>query len=666
MVPPSDATDGSSLGEIFGLSDDLGTVLWPQSTAGQRLRNEVQWVLSHLDGSRTEASGLLQPIAQQGNSGDAAQYTYWGGAADLSTFAFTEEPNAVIKLLPEEPLVSQGFSNLYEISGAGGTSPVLHIVNLGIGGACGAGLGGKLGAQPAVERNAISADGSVTYFSAVPGAPPAGEGSCNTSSGKRLFKRVNNETTVEVSASQCAPTPTCPGSPGGDDNFMGASGDGSVAFFTTSRRLTNSDTDNTVDLYAYDSKLSPSERLIQASAGQTIAGHTAGSGAEVLGVLANSSDGSRVYFVAKGLLAGANLQGKAPTAGQPNLYVFERDATHPAGRLAFIATLDPTERKDSNSNPLGDPTLWAVGNAGVGSESIALPNEGAERNGRFLLFSSFAQLTAEDTDHAKDLYRYDDSASDPSKQLVCLTCSGSGEFDIAVGAVTKTSGSPSDSLSIFRPASADLSIVAFETAEQLLPADENSGPNHDCTAGSKNVLGCDVYAWEALGSNGCSESTSTPTRAYFAADSGCLALISDGTEGLGIGGGSPRMAGVSPDGRDVFFITRSPLVAADGNNSLDLYDARVGGGFPAQPEAMPCGDEGSCHGALEPEPSAASPASADFSGAGNRVASPGLPTATCPKGRVKRHGKCVAKHSSGGGKRHRKGAKRHRKGGERR
>ena len=85
-------------------------------------------------------------------------------------------------------------------------------------------------------------------------------------------------------------------------------------------------------------------------------------------------------------------------------------------------------------------------------------------------------------------------------------------------------------------------------------------------------------------------------------------------------GQSPRasqIVDVSPDGADVFFRTLSSLLPQD-TGLVDIYDARVGGGFPPAPN-LP----GACEGeACEGQASALNdptPASASFSGPGDLV-----------------------------------------------
>ncbi len=73
-------------------------------------------------------------------------------------------------------------------------------------------------------------------------------------------------------------------------------------------------------------------------------------------------------------------------------------------------------------------------------------------------------------------------------------------------------------------------------------------------------------------------------------------------------------ADASETGNDVFFTTRSQLVAQDQDQLIDLYDARVGGGFPAPSSSSPCsGDD--CQGAPSGAPTFEADASALYSNA---------------------------------------------------
>ena len=123
---------------------------------------------------------------------------------------------------------------------------------------------------------------------------------------------------------------------------------------------------------------------------------------------------------------------------------------------------------------------------------------------------------------------------------------------------------------------------------------------------------------------------------YSPANQGCLFLISTGR-----GAGYPALlTDASASGSDVFFFDREGLVGQDTDNLVDLYDARVGGGIAAQnPPAPPPLCEGeACKPAAAPPPSPPSPATPSFQGPGN------VTERKCPKGKVRRHGRCVRKH----------------------
>lgn len=89
---------------------------------------------------------------------------------------------------------------------------------------------------------------------------------------------------------------------------------------------------------------------------------------------------------------------------------------------------------------------------------------------------------------------------------------------------------------------------------------------------------------------------------------GRVHLISSGS-----GGGDSFLASSSADSTDVFFQTRDRLVASDRDESSDLYDARVGGGFPKAVEASLCEGIESCHGPASGSPPADNPGSSSFS-----------------------------------------------------
>lgn len=134
---------------------------------------------------------------------------------------------------------------------------------------------------------------------------------------------------------------------------------------------------------------------------------------------------------------------------------------------------------------------------------------------------------------------------------------------------------------------------------------------------------------------------------------GQVYLISDGTD-LASGadeetGSAVILLGSDASGANVFFMTTDRLVPQDTDTQADVYDARIGGGFPYSPPLSPCGGE-ACRGTPEAAPSLAAPVSASFLGAGNVEAQAG-PVAKAkkkPKLRKKAGHRKVKRRKRGG------------------
>lgn len=94
-----------------------------------------------------------------------------------------------------------------------------------------------------------------------------------------------------------------------------------------------------------------------------------------------------------------------------------------------------------------------------------------------------------------------------------------------------------------------------------------------------------------------------------------------------------KLAGTDASGADVFFTTVDRLVPQDGDSNLDIYDARIGGGFPAPPAPVECVSDG-CQGSLSAVPVLLSPGS-EFQAGGNPPLAPAKPRVK-PKSRARR------------------------------
>jgi hypothetical protein len=493
---------------------------------------------------------------------------YRGASADLSHMIF--------RLGHENSYPGGGSSgtNLYEYVGTGNDTP--RLVGLDnsddLVSQCGTDAG-----SPSDRSYAMSTDGRVIFFSAMAcsGGPAATE----------LWARVDGTTSYDASHSQC--TRSDCNAPA-DAAFQGAAADGSRVYFTTTEQLVNGDTDETNDLYEYDlptaADPNPSPTLTEVSG--------AAAGANVEGVTRISDDGSRVYFVANGVLAANNGANEAPAqAGGNNLYVWKRDADQPAGQTTFVAKLVDE-----------DADLW-------GRDFRMAQTTG---NGRYLVLSTSSPLVATDTDIARDVYRYDATTG----EIVRLSADSTGSRGNTPGlnATFFPVESIGASTAVARPRtamSADGSSVAFLTNESLSPADVNGAP--------------DIYLWHA----------------------GHLSLISDGQWPEGVGAFSTG-GYVDGSGEDVFFTTAQQLTRGDGDTTVDIYDAHVDGGFSFATPA-PCVAEG-CQLAPSGQPTAPAPATDQANGSGNVKPVP----KHCAKGKVVRHGRCVKKAKKHHKKAHKK------------
>jgi hypothetical protein len=504
----------------------VSSFLWYLATQNQHLTGEAGFYRMDLNDVFTPITPVLVPTS---GGGYFFTFQYGGASADLSHVIF----GGAATLLPGDPVSA---SNWWETVNNGSGPPTTRLLaadanGTPISGACGASFGSLyVGLALGHAEHAISADGSIVYFDASPGC----------SGGTRVYKRTNGGDPIEVSASQCVRSGCDPAD--GNDSFIAASENGSRVFFNSTRQLTDSDTDSENDIYLYDPSPPSGQRsLVQVSAGEVTAGHpTVGSGADIISATLASDDGSHIYFVARGQLTADAVE------GAPNLFVYERDAAHPAGRLALVATLSEADAHElTNEVP---------GVTGVQSAEVA-PREGTDAaghsvggDGHILVFRSTAQLLPADTNNVDDVYRYDGDAATAAERLQLIS-PGDQEF-AARSPETPTSSSLASAAQNGRGVSEDGSTILFSTTQPLVAADVNNRE--------------DIYEWH----------------------DGHIAMISDGRRS---GDTDVAKASMSASGEDILFSTPVALVASDVDFVQDVYDARVNGGFPGLAAAVaPC------------------------------------------------------------------------------
>lgn len=102
-------------------------------------------------------------------------------------------------------------------------------------------------------------------------------------------------------------------------------------------------------------------------------------------------------------------------------------------------------------------------------------------------------------------------------------------------------------------------------------------------------------------------------------ENGAVSLVSAGT-----GAYESALATATESGHDLFFTTSDQLVPRDEDELIDMYDARVGGGFPeAFGGPPPCAEVESCRSTGQGSTTGSTtPASAVLQGSGNLVPAP--------------------------------------------
>jgi hypothetical protein len=114
---------------------------------------------------------------------------------------------------------------------------------------------------------------------------------------------------------------------------------------------------------------------------------------------------------------------------------------------------------------------------------------------------------------------------------------------------------------------------------------------------------------------------------------GVLSLLSTGTSSS-----NSYFFNASADGDDAFFLTRDALVGQDIDQDVDLYDARVGGGFVDQVD--PGCSEDTCQGSVSGAPAAGGAGSLGYVGRGEEsVVRPTLSIARLSKRQLRRLGR---------------------------
>ena len=506
-----------------------------------------------------------QPLELQGVSADGSHAVF----------------HVADQLTPEASSLDATSTSLYEAS-AGGSLRLVSVLPDGTPNKIDASVGtaqrgGFNNGREYTVAHALSADGSRVYWTAM-----GGSGS-TIGPGLALYLRENaEEAQSEVVGGECVePSKACTvsvsetASGSGVVQFWTATPDGSKAIFTIGGNEGIGG-----DLYEYDAEEGASMLIAH----------------KVEGVVGASEDVSRVYFASEEVLA------TGATAGESNLYL------HEAGGFTFVATFSATDlARLTDTHAAGLSPLAARPNrhiAQVSPDGLHVVFMSSSRN--------LSELTAgynnTDVNTGKtdgEVYLYDApiGGGTAAGQLACVSCNPMGVRPVAgpfrLGAeevkevpVAAWISSWETGLYDPRALSADGKRLFFNSFEALVPGDTNGA--------------VDVYEWEAAGEGGCTEASA----AFSARNGGCVRLISSGQNPA-----RSEFLDANNDGSEVFFKTDASLLPQD-PGLIDIYDARINGGFPP-PTSPPAICEGeACQGSPVP-PNDATPASMIFGGPGD-------------------------------------------------
>jgi hypothetical protein len=530
---------------LMGFTEDLSHAFLlanePAPVAGAPAHYFNPYVRDNLDGGYRLLSTTKPPVQSPGfaDTGSGFRIEYAGMSADGSHVVFTANDALTPEALP-------GAENLYE-----STNGHLELISALPGGPGAEAVPGAVFGRPAFDQGGlnegynrvISAAGSRVIWSDSEGV-------------------YVSELTADGARIVHGPLPGV---------YETASGDDGVVFT------------NTGDLNRYEVSTGKSSDLT-------------GSSANVVEVLGASEDGSYVYFLATGALAGGASQTLY------NIYLWHD------GQISFIASTSGEDygfREGSNGNYAG-----AFNGGQKLLESAAMR---VSPDGRYLAFESSEALTEYDNMPAKagacesvtsfwaetvrtnpsgrcvEVYEYDASAA----RLTCVSCNprslppaGDSVLPMPVHALVQNAGW--QTTTVQQRYLLDNGRLFFDSADAVLPQASNGKLN--------------VYEYEPQGVSTCQRG------------GGCIALISSGTSNE-----NSFFIDASASGDDVFITTRQQLVAQDGDEAMDLYDARVDGGFSAA-APPPCGGE-ACRPPVASAPAIyGAPASATFAGAGTQPA----------------------------------------------
>ena len=266
-----------------------------------------------------------------------------------------------------------------------------------------------------------------------------------------------------------------------------------------------------------------------------------------------SADGRFVIFTANGGNSNAPTPPLTPDAPEAPRSTYRYDAV--TGELTYLASevnIQLAAAFPSTGDLFYRAESTTGGNAQLryeheGVSTLIAPEQGqqiirwaASPNGKYLAFLARGQFTSYDNHGVEEVYLYEAEAD----HLVCASCRSDGGAPTGEAGIGVLSADKPTNRGHFPRAMLDDGTVLFDTPDALVPSDSN---------GQR-----DVYSYR----------------------DGEVTPISRGDLT-----GASEFVDASASGSDIFFTSGQRLVPQDKDPIVDLYDARVGGGFPYQEPA---------------------------------------------------------------------------------
>ncbi|MET0558199.1 MAG: hypothetical protein ABW065_05960 [Solirubrobacterales bacterium] len=365
-----------------------------------------------------------------------------------------------------------------------------------------------------------------------------------------LYLRVDGSTTYEIAAGHTL-------------EYAGSTADGTTVYLTSDEQLTAEDHDSSRDLYAWRES-EPFTLTLVSIGDQGNSGDTdACSPNEAWTSACNISIidlGRAGYF--------PQSSGNDGKDGRYGNGITDNYLSSKSGDIYF----ESPEQLVGQKGELNERNLYLYRGGSLRYVTTMKPRLGIARiqvtpDGAYTAFTTGSSLTDYNTDGKAQMYRY----AVNNRSLICVSCRPDNQLP-----VSEVKGSQNGLFLAYD------GRVFYSTSDALVPRDTNGVE--------------DVYEYTE----------------------GKAQLITSGTgsgQEVYLGGtNAPGLVNVSANGTDVYFATNDTLVTQDHNGaSMKIYDARTGGGFPAEREEPSCVAADECHGAgASPPPLPADRTSAGF------------------------------------------------------